>query len=58
MRINDMSVESTRECMGSEASRAEAAQMLRLLLATDYYDTREIPDSEWIRLEELAIREA
>lgn len=47
MKIEGISFESLRQCMGPEATIEEAGPMLGYIRAAGYTDTRDIPDAEW-----------
>lgn len=57
MKIDQtMSVYAVLERMGAEATQAEAETMVEFLLAGDYADTNEIPESEWLELVGMAVQ--
>lgn len=55
MKISStMDLGAVQERMGSEATRDEAAAMVEFLLHSDYTDTEQVPESEWLELCGLA----
>lgn len=55
MKIATLTVRQTLDLMGSEATDGEAQAMIKILQASPYADTRDVPDEEWRKMMDQAI---